>query len=78
MIKKKSDLHAKGRQLWLFKICKISISFLALNADFISKQCDFHDGGILKMMFCTLIVTIVTRILIIKQHFGFGTHGFLP
>jgi len=33
---------------------------------------------ILKMMFCTLIFTIFTLVLIIEQQFGFDRHGYYP
>ena len=45
--------------------------FFLQTADFIEEECDFLEGVILKMMFCTLMVTI-TLVLINEHTFGSG------
>jgi len=59
------------------KFVIFSIIYFSLTADFIRKH-DFLKKDILEMMFCTLVFTIFTQVLIIKLKFGFDWHGYFP
>jgi len=56
----------------LLKFVTLSINYISLTAVFISKWCDFIDWDILKIIFCTLFLTLV---LIIKRQFGLDRHS---